>query len=149
MVYIWTKKNRREPDLGWRMTRAGLYAAALAAGFFLFSSSVYAAADADIDSDGLSDTDERIYYTDVFHPDTDGDGYLDGIEVIQGFSPLAASGTQMHQHDHDTDGLNDWLERWFKSDIGVVDTDADGFSDFDEVGEGVDPASATHKEQKV
>lgn len=42
----------------------------------------------DTDSDGLSDyQEENIYNTDLKNPDTDGDGYLDGDEVRNGFNP--------------------------------------------------------------
>jgi hypothetical protein len=43
----------------------------------------------DTDDDGLSDDDEvNIYGTDPNNPDTDGDGYLDGVEVENGYDPL-------------------------------------------------------------
>lgn len=43
---------------------------------------------ADTDEDGLSDKDEvDIYMTDPFNMDTDGDGFLDGSEVKQGYDP--------------------------------------------------------------
>ncbi len=46
----------------------------------------------DTDKDGLSDTDEiNVYKTDPQNPDTDGDGFSDGIEVAQGFSPTDPS----------------------------------------------------------
>lgn len=41
----------------------------------------------DLDRDGLIDTQEKIYGTDVNKPDTDGDGYLDGEEVKNGYNP--------------------------------------------------------------
>ncbi len=42
-----------------------------------------------IDSDhaGIADVNEAYYRTDPSNPDTDGDGYLDGEEVVSGFSP--------------------------------------------------------------
>jgi len=43
----------------------------------------------DSDNDGLSDYDELfVYKTDPYNPDTDGDGFLDGDEVTNGFNPL-------------------------------------------------------------
>lgn len=42
----------------------------------------------DNDNDGLSNAEEVVYGTDLNNPDTDGDGYLDGIEVENGYNPL-------------------------------------------------------------
>ena len=43
----------------------------------------------DSDLDGLTDLGEReIYKTEAMDPDTDGDGFLDGVEVIRGTNPL-------------------------------------------------------------
>lgn len=44
----------------------------------------------DTDKDGLSDTWEKLIGTDLNNSDTDGDGYLDGAEVVAGFDPLNA-----------------------------------------------------------
>jgi len=41
----------------------------------------------DTDEDGLLDSYESIYGTDLENPDTDGDGYDDGEEVLNGFDP--------------------------------------------------------------
>jgi len=41
----------------------------------------------DTDNDGLSDEKEEMYDTDPNNPDTDGDGYLDGDEVKNGYNP--------------------------------------------------------------
>lgn len=44
---------------------------------------------ADTDGDGVTDTDETLLYgTDPNNPDTDNDGFADGVEIIQGFNPL-------------------------------------------------------------
>ena len=62
-------------------------------------------ADADTDSDGLSDGQEkRLYGTDRINPDTDGDGVSDGTEIALGMNPLSAS------EDSDTDGIADGWE---------------------------------------
>lgn len=43
----------------------------------------------DSDDDGISDLDEeKLYKTNTKEPDTDGDGVLDGIEIMRGFDPL-------------------------------------------------------------
>lgn len=43
--------------------------------------------DTDSDKDGLEDIDETYWNTDFQNPDTDGDGYLDGEEVVSGHDP--------------------------------------------------------------
>lgn len=43
----------------------------------------------DSDGDGLTDVDEEtVWNTNAFNADTDGDGYNDGLEVANGYSPL-------------------------------------------------------------
>lgn len=42
----------------------------------------------DGDGDGLSDVDEVRLATDAKNSDTDGDGYIDGLEVVRGYNPL-------------------------------------------------------------
>lgn len=41
----------------------------------------------DSDKDGLTDSQEAYYGTDPHNPDTDGDGYPDGLEVKNGYNP--------------------------------------------------------------
>ena len=41
----------------------------------------------DTDEDGLTSTQEDQYGTDPENPDTDGDGYMDGAEVAEGYNP--------------------------------------------------------------
>lgn len=50
----------------------------------------YSGAIRELDSDGdlLPDRRERELGTDVYNKDTDGDGYMDGEEVLHGFDPL-------------------------------------------------------------
>ena len=42
----------------------------------------------DSDSDGLIDRDETYWRTDSNNPDTDGDGFVDGEEILTGHNPL-------------------------------------------------------------
>lgn len=42
----------------------------------------------DSDHDGISDDDEKVFGTDPQNPDSDGDGFLDGAEVKEGYNPL-------------------------------------------------------------
>ncbi len=42
----------------------------------------------DFDQDGLSNDEEALYGTDPDNPDTDGDGFSDGVEVRSGYDPL-------------------------------------------------------------
>ncbi len=44
----------------------------------------------DSDNDGLTDAQEMIYGADQNNPDTDGDGYQDGLEVNSGYNPMGA-----------------------------------------------------------
>lgn len=49
---------------------------------------------ADSDRDGLTNEEEsQVYQTNVNNPDTDGDGYPDGLEIIGFYNPLAGSGS--------------------------------------------------------
>ena len=47
-----------------------------------------AARGTDTDKDFLTDEQEKKLGTDPKNPDTDGDGHLDGIEVLNGYDPL-------------------------------------------------------------
>ncbi|MEK7507408.1 MAG: hypothetical protein AAB585_02640 [Patescibacteria group bacterium] len=50
--------------------------------------SVTSAIPIDSDNDGINDIDEAYYQTDPFNPDTDGDGFKDGEEIMSGCSPI-------------------------------------------------------------
>src|SRR3989339_2216836 len=44
--------------------------------------------DNDFDNDGLSDRMELNFHTDLSEPDTDGDGFEDGDEIMAAYDPL-------------------------------------------------------------
>jgi len=50
---------------------------------------------ADADADGLEDSWEIKFKTDVNNPDTDNDGYPDGLEVKNGYDPIKADKAQL------------------------------------------------------
>jgi hypothetical protein len=91
----------------------------------------------DSDSDGLSDADEAVWGTDPRNPDTDGDGYSDGMEVRlvklgvplhpTVFDPGCAS--YLIHVDSDCDGIWDCDEQLLGSNSTLVDTDRDGAPD--------------------
>ncbi|MGH3066623.1 MAG: hypothetical protein ACRDOF_10040 [Gaiellaceae bacterium] len=105
-----------------------------------------------IDSDGdyLPDTQgirtEKAFRTDPTNPDTDGDGYLDGIEVANETDPrIAASHPTgaIGDVDKDDDFLEDGTEVLvFRTDPTNPDTDGDGSLDGVEVIFGTDPTKA-------
>lgn len=51
--------------------------------------------DQDDDNDGLPNAKEIIYGSDLKNPDTDGDSYLDGSEVINGYDPIVAGSARL------------------------------------------------------
>lgn len=108
--------------------------------FLILPVSVFANGLLDSDGDGIPDKDEiEIYKTDPFNEDTDGDGYDDRTELLNGYSPLDARPIKLENSDYDGDGLSDRMELKFGTDIKNPDTDGDGFSDGDEVFAGFDP----------
>lgn len=96
----------------------------------------------DTDSDGLTDLDEKnTWKTNPNSSDTDGDGYSDKTEVINGYNPRGAG-----KLDSDYDGLSDYSElTMHKSDRYNSDTDGDGYSDGLEVANGYSPIGPGRK----
>jgi len=95
-----------------------------------------------IDQYGIDDKDEnRVYSTDPYSKDTDGDGFSDWIELNSGFSPHNPVKVRLDDNDQDKDGLNDRLELKFGTDIMDEDSDKDGYKDGEEVDNGFDPLS--------
>ena len=87
----------------------------------------------DTDKDGLTDYQEKnIYQTSWYEADTDKDGYNDGIEVANDYSPKQP-GLKMVEADTDNDGLNDKWEILLGSNLMIRDTDGDSYLDGTEV----------------
>lgn len=99
----------------------------------------------DTDADGLCDsveTNTRIYVgatntgTNPRNPDSDGDGLMDGEEVME-------FGTNPTLGDSDGDGLTDWEEiKTHLTDPKNQDTDSDGLPDGWEIVNLLDPKSS-------
>ena len=121
----------------------------------------------DLDSDGLTNSEEEALGTDPNNADTDGGGAGDGWEQHSGFgtSPLdptddfyimdedgdrldgyfetAITNTDRHDSDTDGDGLEDGHEFWdLQTDPAKADTDGDGLDDKAEIDNGSDPLDA-------
>lgn len=112
----------------------------------------------DTDGDGLTDSFERKYGTNVTDPDTDDDGLSDRTELRVGTDPLVADtdddylsdGAEYHQYrsdpltvDTDDDGLDDNVEVLvLNTNPNQTDTDNDTVSDYREYRYGTDPTVA-------
>ncbi|MEK7632705.1 MAG: hypothetical protein AAB473_02850 [Patescibacteria group bacterium] len=90
----------------------------------------------DTDGDGVTNADEEhVWHSNPFSSDTDGDGYKDYTEVINGYDPNGVG-----KLDSDGDGLTDYSEmtvHWtnrFDS-----DSDNDGYNDGLEIANGYNP----------
>jgi len=53
----------------------------------------------DSDQDGLTDAEEALFGTDKSNPDTDGDTYSDGVEVINLYNPKIAGSARLYESD--------------------------------------------------
>ena len=114
----------------------------------------------DTDQDGLTLKGEYIYLTSPLDPDSDNDGYKDGVEVKNGYNPTGEGrldmdgdnlpdfwekavglGTDTQDYDLDPDGddLPNYLEYKYMTNPHLVDTDNDGYSDKTEIQNGFDP----------
>lgn len=115
----------------------------------------------DQDHDGLTLLDEYTYNTDPKNADTDGDGYTDGREVKNGYSPSGEGVLDVNNNhipdkweiemigrvvddgddDPDNDGLTYYDEYIFGTDPKKADTDGDGYTDGREIANGYDPVA--------
>jgi len=119
----------------------------------------------DRDGDGVPDAIEEALGLNPDNPDTDGDGILDGDEDLDG-DGLRTSWELLHsndndllldprlrdsngnevnddQEDFDADGLRNRDEQSAGTDPNNPDTDGDGFDDYGETLEGLNPLDAS------
>lgn len=97
----------------------------------------------DTDSDGLSDYEEQnTYGTQVSNPDSDGDGFKDGWEVDNGYSPSDNTDHPSDGEDTDRDGMVNSVELAEGTDPTNSDSDGDGMPDGWEYYHGLNPSSA-------
>ena len=89
----------------------------------------------DEDGDGLSNAREIAQLTDLFDPDTDDDGMLDGWEVEYGFDPFGDDSGD----DPDQDSLTNGEEYAYGTIPLLADSDGDGYMDIIEIQHGADP----------
>ena len=94
----------------------------------------------DHDNDGLADADElNIYFTDPLKIDTDNDGYPDGHEIANNYSPRHGENQQLMAVDSDQDYLNDKWELLLGTGLMNPDSDGDLYLDGTEVAASYDP----------
>lgn len=97
---------------------------------------------ADCDADNLDNNGEALAGTDNTNPDTDGDGAIDGDEVLNGSNPLdpcSPNPLALGTNDCDNDGLDNDGETFYGTDPTNPDTDSDGINDGTEVNDGSNP----------
>lgn len=124
----------------------------------------------DGDDDGLTLLEEFEYNTDPLHEDTDRDGYTDGQEVDNNYSPTGNGRFDANSNglpdtweeefgvpedqseqadDPDNDQLSNIDELRYGTNPMVADTDGDGFSDGQETKNGYDPAAPGEAQPEI
>ncbi|MEK7194669.1 MAG: hypothetical protein AAB667_00170 [Patescibacteria group bacterium] len=83
------------------------------------------AMETDSDKDGLSDIEESYWNTDFQNSDSDGDGFLDGEEVVSGHDPLKPGPDDLLTQANLTEKVTDLLiGGLYSGDLGTKATDA-------------------------
>jgi len=96
----------------------------------------------DRDNDGIPDyLETSVFRTDPMNNDTDGDGYPDWEEILNGYDPLSHYQSKV---DTDLDWLRDtWELDQFGTNPKKADTDGDGVNDGEEIASGSSPTDAS------
>ena len=71
--------------------------------------SILLGSSADSDNDGLSDSEEELFGTDMGKPDTDGDGYEDGLEITNLYSPSVIAPMRLISTDSAKEFMNPYF----------------------------------------
>ncbi len=90
----------------------------------------------DSDNDTISDAMEMIYGTDSQNPDSDFDTMPDGWELERGLDPMDPNDAD---EDADGDTLTNAQEYYFGTDMFNIDSDSDGIPDNWELEHGLNP----------
>jgi len=107
--------------------------------------SVKAVTNYDSDGDGLSNLEEKnIYHTDPYNEDSDGDGYNDGLEINNNYSPTNIENKKLIEIDSDGDYLNDYWELILGTGLMNPDSDGDLYLDGTEVAAGYNPLNTNN-----
>ncbi len=87
----------------------------------------------DLDNDGLDNRGEFVWGTNPLVPDTDGDGVIDGLEIVNYSDPLDSEFI-LYSLDTDGDGISNHDEvSKYGTSPNLADTDGDGVSDWVEI----------------
>ncbi|MHA1405960.1 MAG: hypothetical protein ACTSSG_01080 [Candidatus Heimdallarchaeaceae archaeon] len=104
----------------------------------------------DTDFDLLSDYYEWMNGYNATNPDIDSDGILDGVEILYYYSDPFNGDENSNsildgkEHDYDNDTLSDWDELYtYHTSQILVDTDADNVPDNVEISLGADPTDSS------
>lgn len=103
--------------------------------------------DWDADGDGVSNQAEiETYQINPLKGDSDGDGLIDGWEILYGLDPKDDGSTNVNYGaagDPDNDGLTNGKEQESSTNPNDSDSDDDGITDGGEIDQGTDPNNAS------